>query len=108
MIETCRRHRAHPVRSGLQRGAVPDDRVRCSLSASASAGKPWPAAAYGPRGQERGPDGLLAAAHVYDDVQLPVIFASKHEGRPMSGVVVAGKPPVGGRTKREVAITMIS
>jgi hypothetical protein len=58
---------------GLQDCAVTDDGVRCAVEYNCVR---WgrhdlpPQAGIGV--YERGPDGLLAAARVYDDVQAPV------------------------------------
>jgi hypothetical protein len=58
---------------GLQHCTVTDDGVRCALEYNCvrwgSHGLP-PQAGIGV--YERGPDGLLAAARVYDDVEAPV------------------------------------
>jgi ketosteroid isomerase-like protein len=61
---------------GLQHCAVTDDGVRCALEYNCVR---WGSHDLPPQAglgvYERGPDGLLAAARVYDDVEAPVIFA---------------------------------
>jgi ketosteroid isomerase-like protein len=61
---------------GLQPCAVTDDGVRCALEYNCVR---WGSHDLPPQAglgvYERGPDGLLAAARVYDDVEAPVIFA---------------------------------
>jgi hypothetical protein len=61
-----------PSRIGLDHCAVTDDGVRCALEYNyvcwGSHGLP-PQAGIGV--YERGPDGLLTAARVYDDVEPP-------------------------------------
>jgi len=58
---------------GLQHCAVTDDGVRCALEYNCVR---WGSHALPPQAglgvYERGPDGLLAAARVYDDVESPV------------------------------------
>jgi hypothetical protein len=58
---------------GLQHCAVTDDGVRCALEYNCVR---WGSHDLPPQAgigiYERGPDGLLAAARVYDDVEAPV------------------------------------
>jgi hypothetical protein len=61
---------------GLQPCAVTDDGVRCALEYNCVR---WGSHDLSPQAgigvYERGPDGLLAAARVYDDVEAPVEYA---------------------------------
>ena len=58
---------------GLQHCAVTDDGVRCALEYNCVR---WGSHDLPPQAgigiYERGPDGLLAAARIYDDVEAPV------------------------------------
>ena len=59
---------------GIQPCAVTDDGVRCALEYNCVR---WGSHDLPPQAgigvYERGPDGLLAAARVYDDVEAPVV-----------------------------------
>ena len=67
---------------GLQDCAVTDDGVRCALEYNCVR---WGSHDLPPQAglgvYERGPDGLLAAAHVYDDIEAP---AGLGEARPLA------------------------
>ena len=58
---------------GLQQCAVTDDGVRCVVEYNCVR---WGSHAVPPQAglgvYERGPDGLLAAARIYDDVEAPI------------------------------------
>ena len=63
---------------GLQPCAVTDDGVRCALEYNCVR---WGSHDLPPQAgigvYERGPDGLLAAARVYDDVEGPVVHSPR-------------------------------
>ncbi len=63
---------------GLQPCAVTDDGVRCALEYNCVR---WGSHELSPQAgigvYERGPDGLLAAARVYDDVEGPVVHSPR-------------------------------
>ena len=66
---------------GLQGCAVTDDGVRCALEYNCVR---WGSHDLPPQAGiavfERGPDGLLAAARFYDDVEAPVVRAQENPG----------------------------